>query len=348
MAQKPVLGKGLASLLPGAAQSTGDESKARSAAGVIPNPPPAPAELQKENLAEAQVVTNPPSVVVRESTPNKDRHPGITLAQLESIQANPFQPRREFVQSQIDELANSIEENGIIQPLVVRKSGDGFELIAGERRFRAAKQLGLERVPVVIRRSTDRESLELALVENIQRENLNCIDEALAYFQLSQEFAMTQEEVAKRVGKDRSTVANHLRLLKLPELVIEDLRSGKISFGHGKILVGLSGTEHRLKLHREIIDNQLSVRATETRSDEIKQGIALSESRVKKQKQAMTAIESRLQQMAQDLTRQWATKVDIKGDEKKGKITLHYKNRQELDRLTTLLQNKTLWDNPPT
>ena len=168
MAQKPTLGKGLASLLP----------------SVPPAPP------SSGPLAGATAAGSPLPVVG--DLANKDRHPGISVIGVEEIITNPYQPRRDFEDEPLEELAQSIRANGIIQPLVVRKSAQGYELIAGERRLRAAKKAGLKQVPIVIRKSTDRESLELALVENIQRQNLNCIDEALAYFQLMQDFQLTQ------------------------------------------------------------------------------------------------------------------------------------------------------------
>ena len=146
------------------------------------------------------------------------------MTPLDSIIVNPFQPRREFDPKALDELSQSILENGLIQPLVVRRVEKGYELIAGERRFRASKKAGLKHVPVVIRKTTDREMLELALIENIQREDLNCVEVSLAYFQLSQEFNLTQEEISKKVGKDRASVANYLRLLRLPEVVLESLK----------------------------------------------------------------------------------------------------------------------------
>src|SRR4051812_2393237 len=177
------------------------------------------------------------------------------MASVDEIQANHFQPRRDFDESALKDLAQSIRTSGIIQPLVVRKgSKDGYELIAGERRLRAAKIAGLKHVPIVIRRSTDRETLELALIENIQRQNLNCIDEALAYFQLIEDFSLTQEEIAEQVGKDRASISNFLRLLRLPETIIDDLRRQVLTFGHGKALLSLDDTEMRLRARAQILE----------------------------------------------------------------------------------------------
>ena len=209
---------------------------------------------------------------------------GSRWRNIDDIQVNQFQPRRDFDEQALEEFAQSIRANGIIQPLVVRKSSTGnYELIAGERRLRASKIVGLKHVPIVIRRSTDREALELALIENIQRQNLNCVDEALAYFQLIEDFALTQEEVAARVGKERATVANFLRLLRLPQEILGDLKAGYLSLGHGKALLSLEDPAHRLRARSQIIEKQLSVRDTEKLVEEMKQaatrGNAIPEAR---------------------------------------------------------------------
>lgn len=309
--QKSVLGKGLASLLPNAP------------------------------MPEAGLV-EPVAPLISE-TSNRDRHPGISLAAVEEIAVNPFQPRREFDDRGIAELAASMQSNGVIQPLIVRKIGDGYQLIAGERRLRAAKKAGLKHVPVVIRKSTDREALELALIENIQRQDLNCVDEAMAYFQLLQDFSLTQEEVAHRVGKERVTVANSLRLLRLPEPILQDLKSGALSTGHGKALLGLDDPEQRLRLGAEIVEKGLSVRETERRVQEIRDQSQQSDRPSATEAnagKAVSASRQRLDSLAQDLTRQWSTRVEVRGSERRGKIVFHYATRQDLDRILTAMQNQ--------
>ena len=300
MGQKPALGKGLASLFPSA------------------------------EIAPAQTT----------EIANRDRHPGISIAAIEEIVANHYQPRRDFDQTALVELAQSIKENGIIQPLVVRKGPSGYQLIAGERRLRAAKLAGLKQVPIVIRRSTDREALELALIENIQRQDLNCVDEALGYFQLTQEFSLTQEEIAKQVGKERATVANYLRLLRLPEQILEDLKAGILSFGHGKALLAVEDNELRMRARAQIVEKRLNVRDSEALVEELKRLIAEQNATgvVKAKEQTMPS-QSRLSNLALDLARQWATRVEIKGSERRGKIVLHYASRQELDRILSAMQN---------
>ncbi|HLD99958.1 MAG TPA: ParB/RepB/Spo0J family partition protein [Bdellovibrionota bacterium] len=323
MAQKQVLGKGLASLFPGVAPM--------GVPGSIPQgPPPAGATV----AGPATTVLSQPEMGAR--------IPGISLASVEDIQVNQYQPRRDFDDRTLDDLAQSIRSNGIIQPLVVRKTALGsYELIAGERRLRAAKLAGLKQVPVVIRRSTDREALEMALIENIQRQDLNCIDEALAYFQLIQDFSLTQEEAAARLGKDRATVANHLRLLRLPEAIIDDLKRQILSFGHGKALLGLEDNDARLRARAQAVEFKLSVRETEALVEKLKREAEASAAAtaIPAATVPQSPVLSRLQSIAQELTRHWSRKVELKGSERRGKIVFHYSSREDLDRLLEAMQN---------
>ena len=321
MAQKPALGKGLASLLPGASTA--------------PQVPPPPAALGVTGAGA--VAAGAPLADI----PNKDRHPGISLANVDEIVANEFQPRRDFDDVALQELAQSIRENGIIQPLVVRKTLEGYQLIAGERRLRASKLAGLKQVPIVIRKSTDREALELALIENIQRQNLNCIDEALAYFQLSQEFSLTQEELAKRVGKERATVANYMRLLRLPEAIIDDLKQQILTFGHGKALLATDDNEIRLRARAQIVERRLSVRDSEALVDQMKrQGAGMSAPLPSNQATGpKSPVQQRFERLATDLGRSYGSKVEIKGSERKGKIVFHFTSRGDLERILNTLQN---------
>lgn len=303
MAQKPVLGKGLASLFPTHSQ-----------------------------------VDSAGSVSVPVEAINRDRHPGISLALVDEIHANPYQPRREFDEAELAELAASIQANGVIQPLIVRKrAAGGYELIAGERRLRAAKKAGQKQVPIVIRKSTDREALELALIENIQRSDLNCIEIAMSYSQLMQEFSLTQEEMAARVGKDRATVANHLRLLRLPEAIVDDLKKGILTFGHGKAILGVDDQDLRLLARAEIVQKRLSVRDAEALVDALKKSgaaaLAGSSQGTNAEEKPISPARKRLDQVSQEMTRKWTARVEIKGSERKGKIVIHYANRAELERL---------------
>ena len=184
-------------------------------------------------------------------------------AAIRSIVPNPFQPREVFDETAIDELAASIREKGLLQPLLVRPAPNGFQLIAGERRFRAAQRAGLDRVPITVREVDDVEALELALIENLQRENLNPVEEARAYKRLSDEFDLSQEDIAARVSKSRSAVTNSLRLLQLPPSVIAQLESGELSAGHGRSLLALDSAQAQTAVAREAATRRLSVRDTE-------------------------------------------------------------------------------------
>jgi ParB family transcriptional regulator, chromosome partitioning protein len=191
--------------------------------------------------------------------------PGRTLLSLpiEAVERNPEQPRKRFEEAKLEELAASIREHGVVEPILVRRSGTKYRILAGERRWRAAQRAGLKEVPAVLREATDREAFELALVENIQRADLNAIEEAEAYQVLVDDHGLTQEELAKRVGKERSTVANALRLLRLPEEVREAVRDGQLDMGHARALLGLDDVEMIRKAAQRVLREGLSVRAAE-------------------------------------------------------------------------------------
>jgi len=199
---------------------------------------------------------------------------------VDRLTPNRFQPRGHVEDSRLDELARSIQSNGVIQPIIVRKTGDAFQIIAGERRWRAAMQAGLRRVPVVVRdvaSGEDRSLLEMALIENIQRENLNPIDEAHAYRRLSEEFRLTQEDIATRVGKDRASVANYVRLLKLPDEVRAEVAAGTLTMGHARALLSLGDEADQRRTARDIISRSLSVRETESLVKKIVEGTRQAE-----------------------------------------------------------------------
>ena len=189
----------------------------------------------------------------------------IVELELNLIEVNPFQPRTQFKEEAIRELASSIQELGVIQPITVRKTkANTFQLVSGERRFRASKLLDLKTIPAYIRVANDQEALEMALVENIQREDLDPIEIALSYQRLIDDIQLTQEQMSQRVGKKRSTIANYLRLLKLDPLIQTGMRDGFISMGHGRAIVNISSHTDQIAIYKEIISNKLSVRATET------------------------------------------------------------------------------------
>src|SRR5262245_24971295 len=246
---------------------------------------------------------------------------------ISSISTNPNQPRKDFDDNALRDLADSLRQSGLLQPLVVRRMGDAYQLIVGERRWRAAKLAGIERVPAVVRDATDSESLELALVENLLREDLNPMEEAEAYQRLLAEFGWTQEELAHRVGRDRSSIANCLRLLKLPELIQADLRSGRLTMGHARALLSLSGIPDQLKLREEILAHSWSVRATEAG---VQRSRPKPARRAPRRSAEIAALEDALRSAL-------ATRVRLVGNDRAGRIEIAYTSREELDRLVELI-----------
>lgn len=244
----------------------------------------------------------------------------------EEIEANPYQPRQIFDDEKIQDLAASMKEHGVIQPLIVRRLGSRYQLVAGERRLRAAMMAGLEKVPVVVRDMTDREAMEISLVENLQREDLGPIEEAEAYQRLSDEFGLTQEQIAKRVGKSRPDVTNTLRLLKLEDEVKELINQGKISGSHGRALVGLE-REEQLRLARRIVTKGLSVRSVEE---------AVSAKGRKRDKKAQSAI--RLKEAEEVLSSLLGSPVVVKKQGEKGSITISFYGMEDLERVVELIQ----------
>lgn len=265
--------------------------------------------------------------LIPQGAPAAPPRPADRAVAIDEIRPNPWQPRRHFAPEAIEELARSIAEQGIVQPLVVRRRDDGYELIAGERRLRAARAAGLTSVPVVVRELDDREALEIALVENLQREDLGPLEEADAYGRLMTEFGLTQDEVAKRVGKSRPAVANTLRLRDLPESVLEALRSGSLSAGHGRALLSVPGADERLRLAREAISAGLSVRQLEerTRTFQTAKGAA--------QKAPVGAALPEVGDLERQLMRELGTKVRIASDGKRGRIVIDFYSVDEFDRI---------------
>ena len=250
---------------------------------------------------------------------------GFFYCPIESISPNPHQPRQNFNDSELIELADSIKEKGIIQPILVSKTKDGFQLIAGERRWRAAQKAGLDKIPVWIRDVSPAETLELALIENIQRKDLNPIEESSAYHELMQKFHLTQEALSKRVGKDRSTIANFLRLLKLPPIIQQDLIDGQLTTGHARVLVSIESLSAQKEVRDRIIKKSLSVRQTE---DLVKKIVTL-----KKSKSPQTETDHYIESLSKDLQKSLGTKVIIRRKGKKGKIIIEFYSDEDLGRL---------------
>jgi len=259
--------------------------------------------------------------------PASSAEPSTLELPIDAITPNPKQPRKDFDDKALRDLAESLKQSGLLQPVVVRRVGEAYQLVVGERRWRAAKMAGIERIPAVVREASDAQSLELALVENLLREDLNPMEEAEAYQRLLAEFAWTQEDLAQRVARDRSSIANCLRLLKLPDVIQADLRSGRLTMGHARALLSLDSPAEQLRLREQILTHSWSVRTTE-------QGVQAKRTqpprRVLRRSAELAAVEDALRVAL-------ATRVRIVGNERAGRIEVSYSSREELDRLTELI-----------
>ena len=294
MAKRNALGKGLGALIPGAADISISES-----------------HPSHSDQSPRQIVEIP----------------------LDEIEPNPHQPRADFDPKAVSELAQSIREKGILQPVAVRRFGAGYQLIAGERRFRAARQAECAVIPAIVMEvGTDQEMMELSLIENIQRENLNPIEEAKAYRMLIDECFLTQDEVAQRVGKDRSTIANTLRLLALAPEVLDALQAGQISAGHARTLLGLDNADQQIALCQQIIAQGISVRRTEALVKALKTDA--------NQKKSTSRKDPNLLSLEEDLQRYFGTSVNINRRGAKGKIEIEFYSNDDLNRVLELLRNE--------
>lgn len=252
--------------------------------------------------------------------------PRVLEVPTDSVSPNPYQPRKDFNPEALAELAASIRTSGILQPIVVRPRGDRYEILVGERRWRAAQQAGLARVPALLREASDAEALELALVENLLREDLNPLEAADAYHRLMGEFGWTQDELARRIGKDRSSIANALRLRRLPDVIQEDLRAGRLTMGHARALLGLATAAAQLRLREQILGQDWSVRATEAGVRQSRQ----SRPRARRRPPEIEALEEELRVAL-------GTRVRIVGTPTRGRIELPFSSGAELERIHAVL-----------
>lgn len=316
MAQNYGLGRGLSSLIPQKkinSQKKDDDRKEDDSKEQFP-------------FSNAKNILNKGTMKERDNTDEKNG--GILEVDIEKIVANPYQPRLEFDEKKLQELADSINVHGIIQPLVVTKKSDNFELIAGERRLQASKLAGLKKVPVIIKDIKNKEKLELAIVENIQRHNLNPVEEAKAYKQLMDEFEMKQEEVSKKMGKSRSVVANKLRLLTLPIEAIKALKEGKITEGHAKAILALKNQEKQRGLLDLIIKNRLTVRQAEDKTKTIS---------IKAHKRVIK-VDPETKELEEKFSLALGTNVKVKkSGGKGGKVIIDYYSPEELNKLVDKL-----------
>jgi ParB family chromosome partitioning protein len=248
---------------------------------------------------------------------------GISEIELDKIVPNEYQPRKVFDDEKMKELAASIKEQGVIQPVIVHRAGSGYQLIAGERRWRASRLAGLKTIPALVKEATKRELLEMALIENIQREDLNPLEAAEAYKRLQDEFKLTQEDLARRVGKERSTVTNFLRILHLPKEVKQELGTGALSMGHAKALLSLERSRDQIQAALMITKKGLSVREAEALASRLKNP----------PKEKKTRLGHELKAVEERLKKALGTKVSIAAKSKGGKIVIEYYSAEELDRI---------------
>ncbi len=309
---KPALGRGLGALLGGSPAIANSAPVAQS-----------PAITHSTTTAPTVPATMPHTVIPQAAAISRDAVRRVPVGQVKPCS---FQPRKDFPPEALRELSDSIREQGIVQPLIVRPMGNNFELIAGERRWRAAQLAGLTEVPVIVREADDRAVLELALIENLQRENLNAIEESLGYAQLVSQFQLTQELVATKVGKSRAVVANALRLLKLPSEVQNFIRDGRISVGHAKVILGLTNPIQQSEAAERIIKEGLNVRQAEGL-------IAKMQSRDSKPKPAKTplATDAHVANLENKIREKLGTKVSLRYAKGKGSVEIYFYSDAELE-----------------
>lgn len=336
MAQRTGLGKGLGSLIPKKPiQNTSNSQKKEhkepvkevSAPSVSFSVSDFAKAASKTHVAKDSVVEITPSVNQEEADANSSNLQILELP-VDGIVPNPMQPRQVFSHKELEDLVASIKEHGVLQPITVtKKTSGGYELIAGERRLRSAKIAGLERIPAIVRTAGEMEKLELALIENIQRQDLNPIEKAESYYRLMDEFGLTQEEAAQRLGIKRSTLANTIRLMQLPSEIQHALADGKLTQGHARALVALDSRRDQLKLFKKIISTGMNVRDTESQAREIstttKKGYIDPNT---------IALQDEIQQAL-------GTRVELKRGKKGGKIIVHYYSSEELDNLMDIFNS---------
>jgi ParB family chromosome partitioning protein len=272
-----------------------------------------------------------PAIAMPSSQPSA----GAQEISVDLIDPNPYQTRRQINEASLAELAESIRVSGVVQPVVLRPAANGrFQLVAGERRWLASKRAGKSTVPAVVRQISNEQAMEITIIENLQREDLNPMEQSRAFERLSREFSLTQEQIASRTGKDRASIANFIRLLKLPESLQEALESGVISLGHGKVLVGLVAfPEHLEKAAREVITRQLSVRQTE----ELAAKLLKPEPEDQKQQKTVAPLDPNVREAQRTLERSLGVKVEIQDRKGKGKIILRYGSLDDFDRILEAL-----------
>lgn len=312
MAKKSGLGRGLDALFADAAPIMEEPAAAET---------PSKVKEKKEKAASAE---------------SEDR---VLYIDINDIKPNSAQPRKNFDEEKLAELANSIRANGVIQPLIVRESAGGYELVAGERRWRASRQAGLRTVPCILRNFDDRQNAIVAIIENMQREDLDPIEEALGLKSMTEKYGFTQEQVSESLGRSRTYIANSIRLLKLPEEIQQYVSSGQMSAAHGRTIINIPDKAKQKEIADKIIRNDLSVRATERLAEKVKDELKPERRKRKKAAADDKAKSAEIAAVERELMTLTGTKVRIDGDDSKGKIELEYYSLDELNRLIDTLRD---------
>jgi len=316
MAQNYGLGRGLSSLIPQKSKPAGEAEKKI-------DQPQGDFNYFGNNSQASPTAKQSDAASVGASDRKDSSSAGSAVQEIEvsQISANPHQPRVNFVEDKLQELADSIKSQGIIQPVIVTKAADGYELIAGERRLQAAKLAGLSKVPAIVRKASEQDKFELAVVENVQRHDLDIIEEARSYKKMADEFGLSQEEIAKKIGKSRSSVANRIRLLDLPVEIQKALTDGKITEGHAKLLLAIPNPEKQRAFYEMILKDKLTVRQTEEKTKEVS---------VRPHKRKV-AVDPEIKSKEDEISAALGTKVKIKKSGAGGRIVIDYYSSEELN-----------------
>ncbi len=318
--RRNALGRGLGALIPGAGSSDSP-------------PPPTP---YRDPVASSGTVPDPHKTAPDAESAHRPGSGDPTLIRVDEIDPNPEQPRRIFDPAQLEELAQSITRHGVLQPVVVRRAGSRYELIIGERRWRATLAAGLKTIPAVIADIEPRERLEIAIIENVQRQDLNAIELAYAYRALIESGA-TQEEVGRKVSKERSSITNHIRLLDLSKDIQQDVEQGRLSMGHAKALLQVGNPERRIHLRDRVVNERLSVREAEMLAREISGPAPQTQPR--KSRKTTSVLDPSLVPILEELQRHFQTRVKIVGGTERGRIEIEYFEKEDLTRIVGLLMD---------
>ena len=332
MAKKAVLGRGLDALFADAAPINEEEYTETSDSSILDEIRETASKSRKRNTAAAGKKS------AKEPAKEEDTTDRVLYIDINDIKPNSAQPRKNFDEDKLKELAESIRTNGVIQPLIVRKGSTGYELVAGERRWRASRIAGLRKIPCIIREFDDKQNAIVAIIENMQREDLNPIEEAMGLKSMTEKYGFTQEQVSASLGRSRTYIANSIRLLKLPEEIQQYVSSGQMSAAHGRTIINIPDKVKQKEVADKIIRNDLSVRATEKLAERVKDELRPERKRRKKPKSAATAGKSEdVLAVERELMALIGTKVNITGDTT-GKLELEFYSIEELNRLIDILR----------